>query len=112
MCIILKNTKPEYAVILTLAVAAIVLLMCVNQIRAVLDALKELMNQANIDNEQIKLVLKIVGVSYITDFGSQICKDAGENSMGEKINLAGKIFILFLTTPLIISILKMTNQLF
>ena len=54
--------------------------------------------------EDVKVIL--------TDFGSEICKDAGENSLGQRINLAGKIFILFLTTPLILSILEITSQLF
>ena len=112
VCLLLRNLKPEFSVILSVVVSVAVLIMCANQIKAIIEALEELMQRANIENEQITLIIKILGVSYITDFGSEICKDAGENSLGQRINLAGKIFILFLTTPLILSILEITSQLF
>ena len=112
MCVLLKKIKPEFAILLSLAVSAAVLMLCVNQIKAIVEALEQLLDRANIDNQQLTLIIKILGVSYITDFGCEICKDAGENALGEKINLAGKIFILFLTTPLILSILEITSQLF
>ena len=40
-------------------------------------------------------------MAYITEFGSQICKDMGENSIASKIELGGKVIIMILGLPIL-----------
>ncbi len=45
--------------------------------------------------------MKIIGIAYVAEFGAQIVRDAGQESIASKIELAGKIFILVLAIPII-----------
>ena len=62
--------------------------------------------------EYLKLIVKIVGLAYLAGFGAQICKDAGENGIAAKIELAGKIFILTMGIPIMVGLLDLILQLF
>ena len=57
------------------------------------------------------VIIKILAVAYITDFTSQLCKDAGEGSIGTKVEFAGKIMIFYLALPVLSAILEMISSL-
>lgn len=52
-------------------------------------------------------MIKIVGIAYIAEFGSEICKDAGQSAIATKIELAGKVIIAALAFPIIASLLDL-----
>jgi stage III sporulation protein AD len=56
-------------------------------------------------------VLKIIGIAYIAEFGAQIVRDAGQESIASKIELAGKVLILVLAIPIISIIIETVMKL-
>ena len=74
---------------------------------SVLDALRTFTGRMNIDTVYISTVFRIVGIAYIAEFGAQVCKDAGENSIASKIELAGKVIILVLAVPILIALMEL-----
>ena len=52
------------------------------------------------------IVFKIIGIAFITSFGSEICKDAEASNIAHKIELSGKIMILVLAIPILMSLLE------
>lgn len=59
-----------------------------------------------ISDGQIKLLLKVLGISYITQFGASIAEDCGEKFIAQKIEFAGRIFILSFSVPILINLLN------
>lgn len=57
--------------------------------------------------DHIGLVLRILGIAYIAEFGAQVCKDAGEGAIASKIEMAGKVIIMVVSTPIIVSFLNL-----
>ena len=57
------------------------------------------------------VILKVLAVAYITDFTAQLCRDAGEASIGSKVELAGKIIIFYLAMPILTAILELIKTL-
>jgi stage III sporulation protein AD len=51
--------------------------------------------------------MKVMGIAYLTEFGSLICRDAGENAVGSKLELCGKIMVLVLALPIFSAALDM-----
>ncbi|HZK18838.1 MAG TPA: stage III sporulation protein AD [Clostridia bacterium] len=104
--VILRQQKPEFALLLSTIVGVIIFLMVLGKIGAILDVLRDLSDRANISSAYLGIILKIVGIAYIADFGSQICKDAGENAIATKIEFAAKVLILIIAVPIIIAVLQ------
>ncbi len=61
-------------------------------------------------SEYSKTLLKVFGVSFIAEVTSDICKDAGENSIASKVDFLGKVELIIISIPLIEEILKITEE--
>lgn len=107
LLLIIRKERPEMATPITIAASALILIGLMKNISQILSVFESLGSKAQIDSGYLKLVVKIVGIAYLAGFGAQICKDAGENSMAAKIELAGKIFILSLGVPIMAGLLEM-----
>lgn len=103
--IVLKQFKPELAILASLAGGIIILISLVNYLGQIVGQFAQIVNKTNIDFSLFSSVLKIVGVGYLTEFGANICQDAGNSSVADKVLLAGKIIILCLALPIVSSML-------
>lgn len=106
MGIMLRQNKPEIAVLLSIAVGTVIFLTVLGKIGSVIDILKQLAERAEISNIYLGTILKIVAIAYIADFGAQICRDAGEGAIASKIEFAAKIMVLVLAVPIVVAVLQ------
>ncbi len=105
LILVIKQQRPEIAVQLSLALAVMIFLIVLNKIGIILDLFRDLAEKANISQIYLNTILKIIGIAYITEFGSQVCRDAGEGAIAGKIELAGKILIIVLAIPILALVL-------
>jgi stage III sporulation protein AD len=103
---VLRQTKPELAAVVSIAGGVIVLLMAVDALGQVLTGFTSIVNRTGIKSEVFGALLKIIGIGYLSDFAAGICSDAGNNSMAQKVTLAGKIIILILALPIIDNLIQ------
>lgn len=102
--VVLKQIRPEIAMQLTILASASIFILVMTKIKVIVDLLQNLADQANIGSYYLLIVLKIVGVAYLAEFGAQICKDAGEGALASKIELAAKVAVIALAIPIIVAI--------
>lgn len=111
LILIIKQQKPELAVQIGLALATIIFLSVLGKIQLVLTVFQDLADKANISQLYLNTILKIIGIAYITEFGSQVCRDAGEGAVAGKIEFAGKIMIMIMAIPIIALVLDTITRL-
>jgi len=102
----IRSQRPEIAVQISLALAAIIFLIVLAKIEVVLNLFRDLADKANISRMYLNTILKIIGIAYITEFGAQVCRDAGEGAVASKIELAGKILVMVMAIPIIALVLE------
>jgi stage III sporulation protein AD len=107
----IKKQRPELALQLGIATGLLIFIVVIIKLSAVIDFLQTFSKKANIDSTYINILLKIVGIAYIAEFGAEVCKDAGESSIASKIELAGKVTIVILAVPIISSLLDLVIRL-
>lgn len=108
--IILKKDRPEYSIMIIILVS---LMIALHIFGIMEDCLKEVMAWSNFlqGNEQyIKMFLKIIGITYLCDFTSNVCKDAGFSSLSNHIELMGKVMIMLAGLPIIRTMLTMIQE--
>lgn len=111
LIIILKNQRPEIALMCVVASSVIILLFVFDELKSVIDLINSLMQKSSIDSTYIKIILKVIGISYIIEFGKDICKDAGESSIANKMEMAGKVIIVSLSIPVVASLIDIVTEL-
>ena len=99
MSAILKQTKPEFAIQVILISAVIMLSVVCTYSKTVYDYLSELCSQTGINIQYIKIVFKIIVVSYVAEFTASLCRDSGESAMAVKVETVGKLIIIASSLP-------------
>lgn len=111
LILVIRQQRPELALLLSLGLSVIIFLLVVGKISLILDLFRGLAERANINQLYLNTVLKIIGIAYISEFGAQVCRDAGEGAVAGKIEFAGKILILVLAIPIIAVVLDTITKL-
>lgn len=101
LVLVIRDQKPLFAFLLTAFTGVFIFLLVIGKIEAVITVINNLANRSDIPDIYLKTILKIIGIAYVAEFGAQIVRDAGQESIASKIELAGKIFILVLAIPII-----------
>lgn len=101
LILVVKEQKPLFAFLLAVATSLLIFLFLIGKIGNVLSMLEDLAENSGVQTIYLKTVLKIIGIAYIAEMGAQIVRDAGQESIASKIELAGKVLILVLAIPII-----------
>ena len=107
--ILLKSTKPELSFAVTVKGVIVILMFVVDMLQNTVNILSTIASITGIENGLIKILLKIVGVGYLTEFSAGILNDFGSNAVADKVILGGKLTILILSLPIIESVLKLMS---
>ena len=101
LTLVVKRSHPELAVQITIVVAGIVFFLVLDKLRMIIELFTEMAKRAGIGEMYLIILLKIIGISYLVEFGAQVCRDAGESAIASKVELAGKVMILVMAVPII-----------
>jgi stage III sporulation protein AD len=105
LSLIIKSQKPELAVQLSLTLAVVIFLFVLTKISLVITLFQDLADKANVSPLYFNTILKVIGIAYVTEFGAQICRDAGEGAVAGKIEFAGKVLIVVMAVPVLALVL-------
>lgn len=100
----LKKTKPEYSLLISIAFALTVCTLALRYLSKIITEMSQLFKQTGLDIMYWEILMKAVGIAFITQIGSSICEDAGEKAIATKIELIGQIIILVYAVPVISAI--------
>ena len=97
----LKEYKKEFALVASIVTAMMILLYVSEAVVEVVDTVLLITEKSGVDKKYFEIILKVVGIAYITQYGGELLKDCGENAIAAKVYLAGKLFILYVTMPVV-----------
>ena len=100
ICILVKQYKPEFAMLISLCSGILIFSLVILNLSPVLLQIQSYTAKASLDNEHFKILLKSLGVCYISSIASDTCKDIGQTAIAGKIELAAKVAVILLALPL------------
>ncbi|HHV56272.1 MAG TPA: stage III sporulation protein AD [Firmicutes bacterium] len=111
LAVLIRRDRPELALLLALTAAALIFLFAVTRLAGVISVLEGLAQRTGINRQYFSLLLKIIAIAYIAEFGAQICRDAGQEAVAGAVEVAGKVLILVLSVPILIAVFDLTLKL-
>lgn len=111
LAITIKNQSPQISLLISIVTGIIIFLIILPALQQVIDAIFNIVKKLDISVGYIGVILKIIGIAYISEFCTQICQDAGENSIASKIELGGKVLIMLISVPIITELLDLITRL-
>ena len=104
--LILRTQRPEWAPLLRMAVTVVALGLTLSLVATVLGYVTELANATGgLDQEGWPILLKALGVAFLTEIAASVCRDSGETGLATWVETAGKLEVLLLSFPLIKTVL-------
>ena len=108
--IIVKQVKPEIAMLITLAGSIIIIALTIQMLQNVFGSFLGIFDKTGVSSSLFVPVLKIIGIGYLCEFGANLCVDGGCNSIADKILFCGKITILIIALPIINSVIDVVLE--
>ena len=106
-----KNGKSEYGIFISVVLSVFVFFCILRRVEVILSVIRKISQTIGIKSSYLILLLKMLGVAYVAEFASSICKDAGYQTIASQIEIFSKITILALSMPVLQALLE-TIQLF
>ena len=102
----LKSVKSEYGVYLVMAAGVFIFLYGLGKMEVILDTLAQIRDSIQIESIYLDMLLRMIGIAYVAEFASGICKDAGYGALGSQIEIFGKLSILAVSMPVFGALLE------
>ena len=110
LCIMIKPLKSEYAVMLSITACILIFFLVLSRLTVILESLSQITEAIGLKETYLGLLLKIIGISYIGEFTSNVCKDSGYQAISGQIEMVGKITIISMSLPVFLAILNTVEE--
>lgn len=107
LCLVIKKERPEIAMFIAILAGISILLSVIFKLNFIIESIQNLALKANIPTMYISLIIKLIGIAYLMEFAIQLCKDCGENNIASKLEFGGKIIVMSMSFPILLSIVDM-----
>ena len=107
----LKSVNSDFVMPLTICSGIIILILTLSYISDFLTLFNSFVDGSGLDSSVIKIILKIIAISYLIEFSATLIEDFGLKSIADKVIFAGKIVILALSAPIIQSLITTVTNL-
>lgn len=107
----IKHIRPEIAIVIAIVSCIILALYSLKEMKEILTLFDTIKTYAKIPDGYFQILLKLIGISFLCEFTSNICKDAGSPSIAKQIEFIGKLSILIVGLPILKALLLMIQNL-
>ena len=105
-----KSGKSEYGIYVRLAVSLFLFLCMLSRLEIFVQTVKKIADYIKLDAGQMSILLKMAGVTYVAEFASGICKDAGYQNIAVQIEIFTKLTILAIGMPVLLALLELIGD--
>ncbi len=102
----LRQIRPPFAEMISLATCLLIIFYSMTRLSSVFGLINTIGGYFLEQKDYFRILLKIIGITYLADFASNICRDAGYSAIAGQIEIFGKISILAISSPIILALLE------
>ncbi len=98
--VLLKKYSFEYSFIISICAVSLICLYILASVLPSLDSINSIINNSGLDSNYLKIMLKCVGICFLTEFSCDCCKDASQTALSNAVLTSGRICVLLTALPL------------
>ncbi|MBR6642382.1 MAG: stage III sporulation protein AD [Lachnospiraceae bacterium] len=103
----MRQGKAEFSTFVSFTGSILIAWIAVRLLEGITGSFERLEKLISIDMEYITLLMKMIGVTYLSEFSSAICRDAGYSAVAGQIELVGKLTILTIGMPIVLALFEL-----
>ncbi len=106
LALLFQQQKREYALYISLGTALLILSFSIERLDVVMETIRQIQDYAGVDSSMIWILLKMTGITYVSEFAAQICRDAGCGTLGKQIEVFAKLSIMAVSVPVLLALIE------
>lgn len=106
----MKSGKKEYELYVTMGACLCIFFFLVTKLEIVIETIGRMQSYIRLDSEYIAILIKMIGITYVAEFSSNLCKDAGYQAIAGQIEMFAKLSILVISMPVLLALLETISQ--
>ena len=111
LSITLKRHNHELSILISIGSAVIILLCIIEYVISSIDTVSTIFAEANISSEYMIILLKVLGICFLTEFTCDCTKESGLLALSGNISFAGKVLVLVTAMPMFLEVLEVVVKL-
>ena len=105
-----KSGKSEYGIYITVTLSLIIFFCILGRLGTIVEAMKGIGRFIGLDQAYVGTLIKMLGITYVAEFSSGICKDAGYQTIAGQIEIFGKLAVMLLSLPILMTLLNSIRE--
>ena len=105
-----KGGKTEYGIYMSVAVSIVLFLCIVDRLEIFVRTIDEISRYISVDTGYLSTMLKMIGITFISEFPSSLCKDTGYQTIAVQIEVFSKLTILAMGMPILLALLETIQE--
>ena len=105
-----EGGKAEYGIYISVAVSIVLFSFIVDRLGIFIRTVDQIASYIDMDAGYLSAMLKMIGITYIAEFSSGICRDAGYQTIAGQIEIFAKLTILALGMPVLLALLETIRE--
>lgn len=111
MALLLRQRSPQTALLISIGAGVVILLSFIRQILLTADDIRTILEGGGIDSDDIMILLKLLGICFLTEFTCDTVTEAGMLSLATNLSFAGKLTVIFTALPLFSELIELVSSL-
>lgn len=103
----MRQGKAEFATFVSFTGSILIAWIAIQLMDGITGSFGRLERLLSVDMEYITLLTKMLGVTYLSEFASSLCRDAGYSAVAGQIELVGKLTILTIGMPIVLALFEL-----
>lgn len=105
-----KGGKTEYGIYICAGISLLIFFSVIGRISVVAERLQEITAYIDLAPVYIEMLLRMLGITFVAEFSSALCRDAGYQTIAQQIEVFAKLAVLVLGLPVVFSLLEMIKD--
>lgn len=108
--LLVKERGNGFATLISMAGCVLLFFFGISRLQVILQAIERLKTYLGGNAQYVGILLKILGITYLAEFASDLCKDAGFAAVGDQVELAGKLTIMAVSIPILLALVEVIEE--
>ena len=112
LSLFVKGFRPEFGVYISMGVCVLIMILAADKFSDVVEQLMGIGEKVGMSANYWKVLMKMLGITYVSGFAADICRDSGHQAVANQIVVFGKLAVIASSIPILTAVLDTVMGLF
>ena len=106
LALFIKNYKSEYSILISIVACICIFIFLIGKLEIVLSYINSVVELIPVDGRYLAMILKMIGITYVAEFATDICRESGYQAIAGQIEIFAKLSILLISMPVLMGFIE------